>query len=261
MSDSFQNARRKMPICKGARLKIKRANKHIADIETSIGVLEKGLVVTIGVEPNTGCEFIKCDFAEIDHRETFDDLPTGIGDAIHNLKCALDHVWVETLTRIIPSEDWSASKFPVFPTRDEVERALSNPKKNISTLAPELFRFVLNEIQPYSSGNFAIRTVHELDIEDKHRLLIPIGHYFSIGGIRVESKGEIWPGGTLRTDIPFPHFLEFEQGIHIKNPGRPTFAVMIQYGDLGEEVRVVDTLKIFSRLIAAVVERFERFSL
>ena len=73
---------------KGARLKIKRANKHISDVESGIDRLKKRLVVMAHVEPDTGCEFIKCDFVDAQDADAFDELPAIIGDAVHNLKCA-----------------------------------------------------------------------------------------------------------------------------------------------------------------------------
>jgi len=79
--------------CKGARLKLRRADKHIEDLEHAIERLRTSLTVTADIEQDSGCEFIKCDFANIEDKDTFDDLALMIGDAVHNLKCALDHAW------------------------------------------------------------------------------------------------------------------------------------------------------------------------
>ena len=92
-----------MPICKGARLKIKRADKHIADLETCIDILKKRVVATAYVDANSGCEYIKCGFTGAEESEVLEDLAAIIGDAVHNLKSALDHVWFETVSRLIPA--------------------------------------------------------------------------------------------------------------------------------------------------------------
>jgi hypothetical protein len=42
-----------MTICIGARRKIARANKHIADLESCIDSLKKRLVVSVHVNPDT----------------------------------------------------------------------------------------------------------------------------------------------------------------------------------------------------------------
>lgn len=245
-------------IFKGARLKVKRADKHITDIELSIESLKKRLVCRGHVNPDTGNEFIKCDFANIQDRESLEDLPAIIGDAVHNLKCALDHAWLETMSRLVPSRDWSRTKFPVHPTRDDFESALENLE--VDTLAPNFSRLLVSEIQPYGGGDFTIRAVHELDVRDKHRLLIPIVHYSSIGDIYVkDAYGERHRGNTWGTIDPLPHFVAFESGIHIENPGSASFDVMFQYGDGGRETRAVDTLRLYSKHILRVVELLEKF--
>lgn len=247
-------------IFKGARLNVKRADKHITDIELSINSLKKGLVCDAHVNPNTGNEFIKCDFASIQDREAFEYLPAIIGDAVHNLKCALDHAWLETIGHLVPSRDWSRSKFPVHPTRNDFESALN--RLEVDTLTPKFYRFLVSEVKPYGGGDgdFAIRTVHELDVGDKHRLLIPIVQYSSIGDIHLkDQRGELNKGGTWGTTLPFPHFIEFVKGLHIENPGRPSFEVMFQYGDAGRETRTVDTLRLYSEHILRVVELLEKF--
>lgn len=247
-----------MPICKGARLKVKRANKHITDIELSTDSLKKGLVCQAHINPNRGNEYIKCDFADIQDRESFEYLPVMIGDAVHNLKCALDHAWLEAMSRLVPSRDWSRTKFPVHPTRNDFELALD--KSEVSALAPNFSRFLISEIKPYDGGDSAIRTVHELDVRDKHRLLIPVVHYSSIGAIYVKDQyGVRVKGGTWGTTDPLPHFVEFERGIHIEDPGSASFDVMFQYGDAGRETRAVDTLRLYSMHILRVVELLEEF--
>lgn len=247
-----------MPICKGARLKIKRANRHIADLETCIGSLKERLVATAHVDTNSGYEYIKCGFAGVEESEVLEDLSAIIGDAIHNLKCALDHVWVETLTRLIPVRNWERTKFPAFATRDGLEAALRKQKIDVS--APYFFRFIIGQIKPYDEGDWTIRTVHKLDIRDKHRLLIPAIHYSSIGGIYVEDQyGETHRGDTCGTaQIPF--YVNFELGLHVKDPGGASFAVMFQKEDDGTETRAVDTLRFYGAHVLMIVKLFEEFT-
>ena len=248
-------------IYEGARLKIKRADKHIADLELSVDALKKRLVVTANVEASTGCEFIKCDFASIADREAIDYIPTIIGDAVHNLKCALDHAWLATLIRLIPSRDWEEerTKFPAHPTPNALESALRNLEIDVST--PNFFKLLMCDVKPYSGGDYAIRTVHELDIRDKHRLLIPIAHYSSIGAIYLKDHtGRLVEGNTWSTELPLPHFVKFERGIHIENPGSVSFDVMFEYGDAGRETRAIDTLSLYSQHILRVVKLFEEFT-
>jgi hypothetical protein len=247
-----------MPTCKGARLKIERADHHVADLEASIDGLKKRLATTVHVDPDTGCEYIKCDFASIGDRDAIENVPGIIGDAVHNLKCALDHVWFETVQRLIPFGDWDRTMFPAYPTENHLEPALRKSLIHIS--APELFNFIMGEIKPYDGGNFAVWSVHILDRRDKHRLLIPVVHYSSIGDIEVEQNGESSKGFTWGTTDPLPHYVHYKRGIHVKNPGRASFDVMFQEEDAGKETRAVDTLRVYSRFILQIVKLLEEFT-
>ena len=246
-----------MPICKGARLKIERADHHIANLEGSIDGLKERLTTSVDVDPDTGCEYIKCDFASIKDQDAIEDLPAIIGDAVHNLKCALDHVWFETIQRLIPSGDWDRTVFPAYYTENYLRPALRNLQIHIS--APRFFDFIMSEVKPYDGGDFAVWPVHILDRRDKHRLLTPVVHYSSIGEIEVEQNGKSWKGFTWGTTQPLPHFLRYERGIHVKDPGRASFDVMFQERGAGTETRAVDTLRIYSRSILQTVNLIEEF--
>jgi hypothetical protein len=245
-----------MPICQGARLKIERADHHITALEERIDFLKERLTVTAEVDPNSGLEYIKCDLQSAEDRETFERLPLIVGDAVHNLKCALDYVWLETVQRLIPNGDWDRTRFPIYPTRDLLQIALR--KLKIETGAPRFFDFLLSEIKPYDEGDFAIRPVHLVDTGDKHRLLTPVIHYSSIDDIRVEQNGEIHEGFTLATTNAPPLYVSFERGIHIKEPGRAAFTVMFREVSNGSETPA-DTLRIYSTFILRTVELFEKF--
>ena len=58
------------------------------------------------------------------------DLALIIGDAVHNLKCALDFTWCGVLKVIYPSSLHDKSKFPVFEDRKRLESALTKSGKN-----------------------------------------------------------------------------------------------------------------------------------
>src|ERR1700761_2257317 len=228
-----------MPYCKGAHLKIERADHHIADLESRVDSLKARLTVEAHVDASNGLEYIKCDFASIEDKAAFDRLPVIVGDAIHNLRCALDYVWLETVQRLIPDGEWARTKFPIYPTPELLKRQLRSLQ--IDTSAPKFFSFLLDEVRPYDGGDFAIRAVHILDNGDKHRLLTPVIQYSSIGDILVERYGEIHEGFTSATTDPPPLYVgPFEKGIHIKNPGKAAFTVMFHEGNTGSETRPVD---------------------
>jgi hypothetical protein len=240
-----------------ARLKIDRANKHISDLDVRIRVLADSDIATVEINLDGGNEVIKHDFGDI---TGIAEIALVAGDAVHNLKCALDYAWVETIRKLVPSAVSKFAKFPVYPTMEDLEAALREKKIDISS--PSLFRLMLDEIKPFDEGNFAIWPVHKLDIRDKHRLLIPIIYYSSINGIETENKitGEISRAGfTMATTQQPPLFIPIPPHLHVKKEGRISTNVMFEYGIPGREYRVLDSLFLHSRYILKVVETLEAF--
>lgn len=237
-----------------ARLKIERANKHISDLEARVAGLENRVVVTVGINPKTGNEFIQYDLQD---QTVVTDAALLIGDAVHNLRCALDYAWARTIQQAIP-ELANFSKFPVHPTLDSLQAALKG--KRIDTACERLFTLLITRIRPYNEGNFAIWPVHQIDKGDKHRLLTTIIHYSSADNIQIQNEtGETRNGFTMATMESFPHFLEFPRNWHVTNHGKPSTSLMFKYGNPPREFRPVDTLRIYSREIVEIVEVFEAF--
>ncbi len=131
-------------------------------------------------------------------------------------------------------------------------------KVNIST--PNFFLFIISEIKPYDGGDFAIWTVHKLNVRDKHRLLIPVVHYSSIGNIYLkDERGAIHKGDTWATGKPLPHYVPFARGLHIENPGSASFSIMFEYGKARKHTRMIDALRIYSQHILMVIKLLETF--
>src|SRR5919108_1570081 len=85
---------------RAAKLKIKRANKHIADIEAVINALPDTYAARLKNDPKTGDKLVE--YGLKGSQEITSDLALMIGDAIHNLKSALDYAWIGVLEKHIP---------------------------------------------------------------------------------------------------------------------------------------------------------------
>ena len=132
-----------------SRLKIDRARKHIDDINNRIAGLPDAYVATVEINPAGGNKVIKHDFSD---RNAAADIALMVGDAIHNLKCALDYAWVQTIERVAPSLVSNFAKFPVYPSLDELKSTLMGRKVN--ALSPVLFDLIISEIKPYNGGGY-----------------------------------------------------------------------------------------------------------
>jgi len=71
-----------------ARLKIDRAKHHIADVESVITALPNSYTATVEINPKGGNEVLKHDLRDRD--KIINDIALTLGDAVHNLHCALD---------------------------------------------------------------------------------------------------------------------------------------------------------------------------
>jgi hypothetical protein len=240
-------------VLRDSRLKVDRANKHIFDIRNRLVSLQDSETSSVEVNPATGSERLKHDFTD---RTALTDIALMVGDAVHNLKCALDYTWFQTIERLAPVAVGKFSKFPVYRFSDQLKTALEG--REIHIAAPKLFDLMLTKIKPYEGGNPAIWTVHKLDIRDKHRLLIPVFTNLSIVGIEVEDeRGNRHPGDTWATAQQAPFYIDFEVGLHVKDKGILSYEVIFE--DSGQLMHVPFTIMHYSELILKIVEVFEGF--
>src|SRR5438105_11538066 len=95
------------------KLKIQRANQHIADVKARIDIVTSPNSQTIWreMQPQRGIQIIHY---RLDKLGDLTDIALVIGDAIHNLKTALDYSWHGLMRRI----------FGGFPKHFQVSRIL-----------------------------------------------------------------------------------------------------------------------------------------
>lgn len=242
-----------MPVS-SARLKLKRAHEHIAEIKNRVDLLPASDVASVGVNSDTGQKFVKHDIMD---KSALEDIALYMGDAVHNLKSALDHAWLAVITRLAPRSLCHKTLFPVYPTPELLEDALR--KREIDTSSKALFNVVINDIKPYKGGDHAIWAIHKLDITDKHKLLVPIATYSTITGLKFEDEtGKVLSGSTYGTTQPAPWYIPMNEGWHVKDHGKPVIGIHFGKGTGLEHFDVLDILQLYSSYILRVVEQLER---
>jgi hypothetical protein len=94
------------------------------------------------------------------------------GDAVHNLRSALDHLIRQLLiaNRKDP-EEYPRSAFPVWRSEADYEAGRPGDAEGISKPALD----ILDRLKPYKGGNDALWRLRQLDVVDKHRLLLAVG--------------------------------------------------------------------------------------
>jgi len=91
-----------------------------------------------------------------------------VGDIIHNMRTSLDHMASE-LARLNDKSDKNVY-FPFAENAGELEEQI---KRRKFTYCGSDAVALLRTFKPYRHGNEALRSIHDLDILDKHRSLIP----------------------------------------------------------------------------------------
>lgn len=175
-----------------ARLKLKRANEHIAEVNRRVGAVVNPANQTTWSDTDLESRLQTVHY-RFDKLGDLPDIALILGDAVHNLKTALDYSWLKTITALAPSAVGNYAKFPVYPTLKQLKSVLMG--RSMNTTAPSLFRLIVDETKPDSGGNIFVCGIHELDIQDKHRLLIPTTNYGSVEGLELKDDQR----GTVHT--------------------------------------------------------------
>lgn len=155
-----------------ANLKIKRAANHIADLND---VLRERRPFSYILETNakTG---ERATFAKRNEPVIY-DAALICGDVIHNLRSALDHAYWEIVSPFTKTDrERTRTQFPF----SEAETGLGEAVKlRFADRVGDKFFAAMLGLKPYGApgGNEALHLIHQLNIVDKHRLLIPTGDY------------------------------------------------------------------------------------
>jgi hypothetical protein len=237
----------------GPKLKIKRANKHIFDLNKLLTEFVASDFYRVSTEfnPNTGKHGIK-----VELKPMSDETALFVGDAIHNLRSALDFMVCE----IVGITDNREIKFPFCGKRSELEGTVN--KGPIQAAGSIICDLIINTIKPYRGGNDLLYALHDLDIIDKHRLLLPVISVLSISNVRAKDDH----GGIFHFDVIMddrgPHGgygfpITGPYKITIENHGNPAFNIGLSNGPLGGEP-LIPTLHQLSQLVSGIVQAVEK---
>lgn len=238
----------------GSKLKVKRATQHIAELEAVIAALIKPDAYRLWVENEPyGTNVLK--FRML--KPIRCDIPLIIGDAIHNLRSALDLAACEIITMAgqQPSK-WTS--FPVRDTRQELESTVNSGEIKIAGV--DIVDLIINVIKPYKGGNDPLHALHNLDIIDKHRLLIPV---ITITGL---NKVTLRSGGTVIEEFSatvFPgreetQIMSHDSPMELDGDHQVTLLVLFDKGQIFESEAVVPTLYKLAQIVSGVLQALEQ---
>lgn len=168
-----------------AYAKLERADKHIFEFEAWVRAIydADGYAVVKETEADGLHEVLK-----IQHRAP--NVPSRIiaivGDAIHNLRSALDHLACAIALRHNPNIRLEDVSFPICKSKEVFDHPRTQGKIRVLGPAGEAF---IRSLKPYAGddGFEFFWTLHRLDITDKHRALLTAGIFTAAAGIGPEA--------------------------------------------------------------------------
>jgi hypothetical protein len=192
------------------------------------------------------------------------------GDVVHNLRSALDHlIWrIVELSSGTPSR---ATSFPIRKDKNGFDNSIGNALDGANSRAKSLVR----HLRPYRGANDTLWKLHNLDIVDKHRLLIGVGAVYKHLVIEMqmevpwESEEIAFPPIALNpADKMFP-LQDGDELFRVKSQARedgpgmkePKFTFEIAFGD-GESVLgepMVPTLRDIHRYVSRIVAIADKY--
>jgi len=238
-----------------AKLKIKRANQHIEELRVILN------------------DFLQTDFyrrrVESDkqagrHTLTFeaqpfpDCIPLIVGDAMHNLRTALDFVAYDIVT--LGGGPGDEAKFPIRMEEEDLVTALNGNQGAIQCAGADCITLIYDTIQPYKGGKGeSLIALRDLDLADKHLHLIPVLSITGLGGVSGHTASALFldttfiagPDGKLNVTFNSPVF-------ELHDEGKPIFDVLFDKGHVLERQPIVPALQKLSQLVAGCVQAFEQ---
>jgi hypothetical protein len=251
----------------GPRLKVNRADQHISDLNALFETLKNGELYTIFAEeqPNPRGKFYSLGVRKI--AELPCKFPLILGDAIHNLRTALDLAMCEMVIAD-KGKPTHRTRFQFAETAKKLETTLQ--EGSLQCLKPDIVRTIVDKIRPYDAGgDNALLGLHALDIRDKHTLLIPVlsiaeAHIKELLAVSDEFgvlstwRSERWIIGADNVlhaqgfGVPVPVQFKFQGQYAI-----PT-DVIFDRGQAFEGKSVIPTLHQLSQLVRGILDTLER---
>lgn len=148
----------------GPQLKVKRAHTHICELKDKVATFCSKNPYQLVIER----ESTQYKWVVRAKEESPEDFPLIIGDAIHNLRSALDLLACDLVS--LNNGNIKNVYFPFCKAGTELEDTIKH--RHLDRAAQDLVD-IIRSLKPYSGGNNLLRAIHDLDIADKHQMIIP----------------------------------------------------------------------------------------
>jgi hypothetical protein len=238
-----------------ARLKIERAKSHITELDREIAnFLSRDpyrLVLDSYDQRGWCCWRI----------HVIEDAPLTlsamIGDAIHNLRTSLDHLAHNLV--LLNQGNTHNVYFPFCNTETELDKVIKD--RHLDQAGPGVVN-IIKMIKPYRGGNDLLRLLHDLDIIDKHQLLLTTLSFIGLPNMSGIAEGSYTDFGKTATNGGF-------ESIRCYTPPIPNvcinqeFVASVELSICGTESYninpVVPLLHMLTQCVEEIVNTFEEY--
>jgi hypothetical protein len=175
------------------------------------------------------------------------DIPLIIGDAVHNLRSALDIAICAKVGRgnVTPRTD-----LPFERTRNKLVKALNRTFKKTPVFGAPIIKLILDGIRPYETGNpdgnRPLYGLHRLDIMDKHIELMDI-------------LTVVFFGSRDITDASKLHVIHIGRPIDLANYSHPTIDISFKNIGFFQDEPVIPTLAQLSKTVRDTIDLVESY--
>jgi hypothetical protein len=242
----------------GSRLKIKRANKHIADLNSLLRVFAESDFYTLDIEndPELRTNSLRINIDESGF--PVDDAALIIGDALHNLRSALDHLYYKVVIHC-GGKPTQWTRFPIVDSGDYLVTRLDSALEKKQITIP-VARHILDVIKPYQTGNPALWSLHQLNIRDKHEMFVPVLKLMQLSDVRLEDDKHVpleatayYFGGSGSVRLRDAD----DRKVAVKDKGHASATILFDVGSSFWGQAVIPSLQGISVEVAGTVEAFE----
>jgi hypothetical protein len=248
-----------------SRKKVERANEHIHDLNQRLLTFAKSDFYSVRVEEYKGENHVRIDI----DKSGFDTMHAAliVGDALHNFRSALDMLYYQAMHETTGLTDqWT--RFPIFNEREKLVSSIDGglKKKGLSDdpSALAIRDVVVDVVKAYQAGNYTLWALHDMNITDKHQLIIPIFDLMRFTDIRLQDeRNEVFLANGQ------PYFTEesyrFKAGrkgkLTVKDKGNAAIAIVFNAGIPFKDKPVIQGLREIAESLTRTIDAFEALDL
>lgn len=243
-----------------SRRKVERSVEHIYDLNKLLKSFAESDFYAVSVKEYEGSNHV---FIDID-KSGFDATRAAliIGDVLHNLKSALDILYYQTFDTMTGAADHRTR----FPIRDERQQLITSidgglKEKRLATHrgARLIVDLLLDIVYPYKAGNHPIWALHNLNIRDKHQLLIPVFDVMRFLDIRLEDEGQnvfLADNQPYYTRESFQFKIERAGRLTVHDKGHAALEIVFDIGVPYQDQSVIQSLHEIAESVTRTIDAF-----